>query len=149
MDQADGELIRIGQLELRFFVTGKDTAGGLDMYEVTIPPGAGVPAPHYHAHVDEAIYVVEGTMEYTVDGRPKEVGAGGRAFCPRRGVHHFRNSGSRVTRAIFAMTPALIGPSFFREMGELVNAGAPDRTKMRALMARYGLFPAPPADAAK
>ena len=143
MEHPDGELIRIGELELRFFVTGKDTAGGLDMYEVMIPPGAGVPAPHYHVHVDEAIYVVEGSMEYTIDGHRREIGVGGRAFCPRGGVHHFKNLSHERTRAIFAMTPALIGPSFFREMGGLVNAGGPvDITRTRALMARYGLFPA-------
>jgi hypothetical protein len=37
-------------------------------------------------------------------------------------------------------TPALIGPDYFRDVAEVLNAGGPpDFTKVRAVMERYGL----------
>lgn len=44
-------------------------------------------------------------------------------------------------------TPAAIGPLFFRESAEMINAaaGGPlDRARMVEIMRRYGLTPAPP-----
>jgi hypothetical protein len=45
------------------------------------------------------------------------------------------------------ITPAALGPQFFRESAEVINAaasGPPDRAKMAQIMRRYGLTPAPP-----
>jgi quercetin dioxygenase-like cupin family protein len=141
------ELIRVGQIELRFFVTGAETQGGLDMFELTVPPGAAVPIPHFHRDVDEAVYVVEGVMAYTVNGERMELAPGERSFCPRGGVHHFANPGRERMRAIFALTPASIGPRFFREVAEAVNAGGPpDLPRIAAIMQRHGLVPAPMPD---
>ncbi len=46
------------------------------------------------------------------------------------------------------VTPAAIGPQFFREIAEAMKAasdGPPDRVKMMEIMLRHGLTPAPPA----
>jgi hypothetical protein len=45
------------------------------------------------------------------------------------------------------ITPAAIGPQYFRESAEVINApagGPPDRAKMAEIMRRHGLTPAPP-----
>jgi hypothetical protein len=45
------------------------------------------------------------------------------------------------------ITPAAIGPQFFRESAEVINAaagGPPDRVKMVEIMRRHGLTPAGP-----
>ena len=45
------------------------------------------------------------------------------------------------------VTPAAIGPQYFREAAEVIKAaagGPPDRVKMVEIMRRYGLTPAPP-----
>jgi hypothetical protein len=44
------------------------------------------------------------------------------------------------------ISPAAIGPEFFRESAEVINAatsGPPDRAKMAEIMRRHGLTPAP------
>jgi len=49
-------------------------------------------------------------------------------------------------KALCAITPAAIGPHYFRESAEVVNAaagGPPDRIKMVEIMRRHGLTPAP------
>jgi hypothetical protein len=49
-------------------------------------------------------------------------------------------------KALCAITPAAIGPQFFRESAEVINVaagGPPDRVKMTEIMRRHGLTPAP------
>jgi hypothetical protein len=44
------------------------------------------------------------------------------------------------------ITPAAIGPTYFRETAGVINAaagGPPDRVKMAEIMRRHGLTPAP------
>lgn len=147
MEHPREELIRFGEIELRFFVTGAETQGGLDMFELTVPAGAAVPIPHFHRDVDEVVYVIEGVMAYTVNGKRMELGPGGRTICPRGSVHDFSNPGRTRMRAIFALTPASIGPTFYREVSEAVNAGGPpDLPRIAAIMQRHGLVPAPMPD---
>jgi len=45
------------------------------------------------------------------------------------------------------VTPAAIGPQYFREMRDVVKAaagGPPDRARIVDIMRRHGLTPAPP-----
>ena len=39
------EIIRVGQIEIRFLLEGKDTNGQLAMFEFTVPAGARVGCP--------------------------------------------------------------------------------------------------------
>ena len=47
-------------------------------------------------------------------------------------------------------TPALLGPAYFREIGEVLGAsagGPPDLAGIGEVMRRHGLTPAPPRTA--
>jgi hypothetical protein len=48
-------------------------------------------------------------------------------------------------KALCVITPAGIGPLYFREAAEVINSagGPPDRMKMAEVMRRHGLTPAP------
>jgi hypothetical protein len=62
-------------------------------------------------------------------------------------IHRFDNNGSQDVKALCFITPAALGPQFFREAAEVINAtagGPPDRVKMGEIMRRHGLTPAPP-----
>jgi quercetin dioxygenase-like cupin family protein len=139
------EIIRVGQIEIRFLLEGKDTNGQLAMFEFTVPAGARVPAPHSHTHYDETIYGLEGVMTFTVNGQPRDIAAGETCFIPRGAVHGFNNLKPASAKALAVVTPALIGPEFFREMAAIVNAGGPpDLEIVKAVMTRHGLVPALP-----
>lgn len=56
------ESICLGGLEVNFLLDGDDTDGTLVQFEFIVPPGAKVPAPHFHVEVDETLYVLEGTL---------------------------------------------------------------------------------------
>jgi quercetin dioxygenase-like cupin family protein len=141
-----GEIVRIGQLHLNFLATGAETAGTLTLFEVTIPPDARVPLPHYHESVEESVYGLDGTTTFTVAGKEHLVRRGDHVLVPRGVPHHFINRHPENARFLSTLTPALIGPAFFKEVGEIVNAGGPpDVSKVAETMRRHGLVPVLPA----
>ena len=143
------EIIRIGQIELRFLLDGEDTNNQLCMFEFVVPAGAKVPAPHYHVAVDEGVYGLEGVITFTVNGVPHEIGPGAKCFVPRGIVHGFENRHGQTAKALAVLTPASIGPAFFRETAAVINAGGPpDIAKVQEVMRRHGLVPAPMEPAA-
>jgi len=139
------EIIRAGQIEIRFLLESKDSSGQLAMFEFTVPAGAKVPAPHSHTHYDETIYGLEGVMTFMVNGQPTDIAAGAICFIPRGAVHGFNNLKQANAKALAIVTPALIGPEYFREMAAIINVGGPpDLGKIKAVMIKHGLAPAPP-----
>lgn len=115
------------------------------MFEFSVPVGAKVPLPHSHEHYDETVYGIEGVVTFTVNGVPNNIGPGESLFIPRGAVHGFNNLGQQNVKTLAVVTPALIGPDFFRECGAIVNAGGPpDIEKLKAVMAKHGLVPAMP-----
>jgi quercetin dioxygenase-like cupin family protein len=141
----ENEIIRIGQIEIRFLLEGKDSHGQLALFEFTVPAGAKVPMPHSHERYDETIYGLEGVMTFTINGRPADIAPGQTCFIPRGAVHGFNNLKQVSAKALAVVTPALIGPDFFRETAAIVNAGSPpDLEKLKAVLIRHGLVPALP-----
>lgn len=139
------EIIRIGQTEVRFLLEGADTNGQLAMFEFSVPPGARVPLPHHHEHYDETIYGLEGIITFVVDGEPKEIKASESLFIPRGAVHGFSNNAETKFKALAVVTPAEIGPQFFRDSAEVVNNPGPDAMeRMKVIFKKYGLVPALP-----
>ncbi|MGA8351569.1 MAG: cupin domain-containing protein, partial [Isosphaeraceae bacterium] len=45
-----------------------DTSGAYALLEAVVPPGAG-PPPHIHSREDEAFFVLEGELQFYVEGR--------------------------------------------------------------------------------
>jgi len=146
----NSEIIRIGQIGVRFLLEAADTNGSVAMFEFTVPVGAKVPLPHYHQHYDETIYGVEGVMTFTVAGRPVDIGPGQSCFIGRGTVHGFNNLKQTDAKALALVTPALIGPDYFRETAAVVNAGGPpDIEKVRAVMQKHGLVAVMPQAASR
>ncbi|MGC1462958.1 MAG: cupin domain-containing protein [Terracidiphilus sp.] len=142
------ETIRLGPLAVRFLVTGENSAGTVAAFEVVVPGAQRLAAPaHSHDHYEETIYGIDGVLTWTVDGKQIDV-APGQALCiPRGAVHRFDNNTTQDARVLCMVTPAAIGPQFFRESAEVINAaadGPPDKAKMMEIMHRHGLTPAPP-----
>lgn len=140
------ETIHLGPLTVRFMVTGENSCGTIAAFELVVPAAQRLAAPaHSHDHYEETIYGLEGVLTWTVDGKPFELGPGQSLCIPRGAIHRFDNHGVNAARALCLITPAAIGPQYFREAAELINAtagGPPDRVKMGEIMRRHGLTPA-------
>lgn len=140
------QVIKVGQLEINYLVDGS-AQGGLGLFEMTVPAGAHVPPPHSHSLNEECIYVLEGTLRYTVDDETRDLKPGESMTTPRGSVHAFSNPHAETARALVMLTPD-IGGQFFLDVGALAAGGPPDRTKLLEVMSRYGLVPATPKSAA-
>jgi quercetin dioxygenase-like cupin family protein len=142
------EAIRLGSLTVRFLITGENSSGSIAAFEVMVPAGQRLAAPaHSHDHYEETIYGVDGVSTWTVNREQIDVGPGQALCIPRGAIHRFDNHGIRDARALCVITPAAIGPQYFREAAEVINAaagGPPDRAKMAEIMRRHGLTPAQP-----
>jgi quercetin dioxygenase-like cupin family protein len=140
------QIVKVGQMEIRYLVDGAQT-GGLGLFEMKVPPGAHVPPPHSHTENEECVYVLEGVLRYSVDDETRDLKPGDWMSTPRGSVHHFCNPGSETARTLVMMTPD-IGAQFFRDVAALAGAGGPpDRAKLMDVMTRYGLVPATPKQA--
>ncbi len=142
----DGELIKVGPLEIVFFASKGNTDGHADVFELRVPPGAKVPGPHYHVGMDEVLVGLEGTLAYVVGEEVHDIGPGARAFSPRGVLHYFVNRTAKPARALVIGTPANLGPQYFRDVGAVIAAsagGPPDMAKLAHVMKSYGLEAAP------
>ena len=140
------EVIKVGQLAIRFLVEGEDSAGSTAVFEFDVPAGARVAAAHSHDAYDETIYGLEGVLTWTIEGTSTDVGPGEALFIPRGAVHHFDNPGDVDAKALAVVTPGVLGPDYFREVVAIIDAapGAPpDLAAIAAVMRRHGLTPAP------
>ena len=142
------ETIRIGPLTVRFLLTGDNSTGSIAAFELLVPGAQRLPVPaHSHDHYEETIYGIDGVLTWTVDGKQIDVGPGQALCIPRGAIHRFDSNGIQDVKALCVITPAAIGPQYFRESAEVIKAaagGAPDRAKMAEIMRRHGLTPAPP-----
>ena len=138
------EAIKVGQLKINYLIDGT-ASGGMGVFELTVPPGSNVPPPHSHSENDECVYVLEGTLRYSVDNVTRDLRPGDWMFSPKGSVHQFSNPHSEAARTLTILTPD-IGAQYFRDVGAVVNAGGPpDRMKLVSVMSRYGLVPAAPS----
>ncbi|HSD06613.1 cupin domain-containing protein [Flavobacterium sp.] len=136
------EVIKVGQLEITFLLESYQTNGQIAIFELLVPAGAKVPLPHYHEDYDETIYGLEGKITFNVAGQLKELHPGESLFIARGISHGFDNLSSEDCKALAIVTPALIGPEYFKEIGAIVNAGGPpDMEKIKDVFKKHGIVP--------
>jgi quercetin dioxygenase-like cupin family protein len=137
--------ITVGALTMTFHVDAEQSNGSLTVFEVDVPVGARVPAPHSHDAFEETIFGLSGTTTWTVEGNAIAVGPG-ESVCIRRGeIHGFINDSDRGATFLAIASPGVFGPEYFREIGAVLasaGAGPPDPGAVADVMRRHGLTPA-------
>lgn len=135
--------IKVGHLGIRYLIDGSQDES-MGIFELTVPPASNVPPPHSHSHNEEIVYVLEGTLRYTVGADTRDLTPGQTMHTPKGVVHGFSNPSDTVARALITLSPD-IGARYFEDVAAVVNAGGPpDKAAMIAVMSRYGLVPAGP-----
>src|SRR5690606_12538419 len=128
------ETIKAGQITIDFLLEAADTKGTVSMFEFTVPAGAKVPIPHFHENFDETVYGISGVLTLTVNGQTVDIAPGETCFIPRGAVHGFDNLQPDDAKALAVITPALLGPIYFKEVAEIVNTGNPPDLKKIGLV---------------
>ena len=131
----DGEIFDAGPFHIVTRLTGEQTGGTFELYDVTFAPGTV--DYHIHRKMDETLSVLEGELEFTIDGKSYIRGPGSVAFAPK-GVHHgFKNHGPGKARLFILFSPSGGQDTYFRKLAELFGPDGPDAAKLKALQAQF------------
>ncbi|WP_294609516.1 bifunctional allantoicase/(S)-ureidoglycine aminohydrolase [Roseovarius sp.] len=87
--------------DARFWVLSRPLSGFAEtfsQYIAEVQPGGGSDRPETEAGVEAVLFVVEGTMTLTIDGRGHEMGEGGYAYLPPNAQWTLRNKGTAPVR---------------------------------------------------
>ena len=71
----------------------------IEVHETDLDAGAAPHPPHRHVH-EEMVIVVEGTIEFTVNGKSTRLGPGSVAYAASNDEHGQRNVGEGVARYV-------------------------------------------------
>jgi len=135
-----------------FKLVGADTHGAFTLVESIARPEFG-PPPHIHHRQDECFCILDGTFEFSLDGRTFSAGAGSVVHLPKGHVHTHRAAGSVPAKALVFYTPAGL-EHFIEEAGTPVTDAAatpappamPELERIVAIASRHGIeVPPPPA----
>ena len=112
------------------------------MFEEEIPLGMG-PAPHRHPW-DEAYYVLEGQVDFEIDGEPVTIRAGDFARLPANTVHAFKGASEAGARVLIFAQPGH-SSEFFEDLNSEVRNLPDDLEKVPeiGLRHRIEMMPAP------
>ncbi len=125
-------------LNIKCIISGDETNGKLAIFEEIVAPGSGPPR-HTHRNQMEIFHVIEGRLEFEVNGELFERKAGAVAVVPVGAVHAFRNVGATPAVIHFEMLPAEDSEEAFALM---VNSKIDD---VAAFFDKYGMdFAGPP-----
>jgi quercetin dioxygenase-like cupin family protein len=148
-----GPAYRLANNLITVKVTAADTRGYYALFEISSPPGQGMPT-HRRRYDDESLWVLQGRVRLAAGDDEVELGAGGYAFVPRGIARSFTNNGAEEARLLSLVTPGGIQERFIAEAGERVAEPAGDSTAgaaqtwsdIAAIAQKYGIDILPPAE---
>jgi len=127
--------------EIRFLCEGERTNHVWSLMECAVPRDVG-PPPHHHAW-DEAYYVIEGQVKFTLEGRELVLGPGEFMHIPGGVVHGFSGVSDTTARLLIFDAPAH-AEGFFVETAREVQAMPRDLPKVPVIGERHGIHFLPP-----
>src|ERR671918_2222110 len=140
-EAGEGTLLSARGSAMFFKATHASTNGAFSLMERTLPPGGRKPPPHIHTNCEEAFYVLDGEVEFSVG---TEVVIGRRdsfVLVPGGVAHTFGNAGAAQARLLVIHAPAM--DAYFEELQTLWSKeNPPSRDEELTLMQRHGMEPA-------
>ena len=100
-----------------------ETGGERVELEITLPPDAAGPPPHFHPRQEEQWHVLAGTLEVQVDGDWRTLREGESASIPVGHVHTLRNRTNGDVRVLDVHIPALDFQDYMEDLHRLTEAG--------------------------
>ena len=135
----------------RMLATGEQTGGAYVLSEARVLPGGG-PPPHIHRREDEAFFVLEGEITFTLGDKQVVARPGSFIQGPRGIPHAFKNESHAPARMLILVTP----PGFDKFITEIAKpvpsfdsppwpVTPADIQKLLAVAPKYGIEILPPA----
>lgn len=123
-------------MPLTMLCEARETGGAWSLFEEEVPLGMGPPA---HCHDwDEAYYILDGEVDFEINGQPVRSSRGDFNYLPRNTVHGFKGASGEPARILIFAAPAH-GSDFFRELSDEVQSLPEDASKIPAIGERHGI----------
>jgi mannose-6-phosphate isomerase-like protein (cupin superfamily) len=135
----EGALVNLRGLGVQFKVEAAQTGGRFSIVEHPIEPRRKI-TPHMHRNEDEYSFVIEGVVGARIGDEIVEGGPGTYILKPRNVPHTFWNPTNQPTRLLEIISPAGF-ENYFRELGQMVDAGTFNLERRAEAAARYELLP--------
>ncbi len=97
-------------------VTTHDTTGDYDLMYAETPPKVPGPPPHSHNSYKESFLIIEGEMEFFINGKTMVLGPGESIDIPPKTLHTFGNKGEKTCKWVNIHSPKGFR-DFFEELG--------------------------------
>ncbi len=128
-------MLEHGKVRMEFVVTSAESGGELHQMRVTYQPHSDPPPSHIHPAQDETFEILDGEVEFTLDGVVSVHAAGVTVEVPSGTVHELRNASDHAATVLWSTRPALRTGEFFMAMHDAAAAGDIDR--LVAVIAEY------------
>jgi quercetin dioxygenase-like cupin family protein len=109
--------------KVTFLKTSAETGGEMVLIETTVAPDGFVAAEHLHPYQSERFEVLEGEVEFRLDGEIIIARAGDVVMVEPGAAHRFRNRGGVEIRFLTEVRPALSFEAFLETMFGLAADG--------------------------
>lgn len=124
---------------LPFKACATDTNGAMSFCEFTLGPWEMGPVLHFHTSVDEAMYVVSGTLLTQLGEERSEADAGAFVWMPRGVGHAFSNAGPDPVHVLVVAVPGGLEEMFAEHAAYFASLqGPPDPAVVSEIAARHG-----------
>jgi mannose-6-phosphate isomerase-like protein (cupin superfamily) len=123
-------------MPLTMLCEASDTNGSWSLFEEEVPLGMG-PPPHRHDW-DEAYYILDGEIDFVIDGDTVTSKRGDFNYLPRGTIHGFKGSSDSPARVLIFAAPAH-GSEFFHELSEQVRKTPDDLAKIPVIGRQHGI----------
>jgi quercetin dioxygenase-like cupin family protein len=132
----EGEKLEVLGAQVRFLCPGDNTGRAWSLMEAVLPMDAGPPA-HEHPW-DEAYYVIEGEVRFTLGDKVQHVKTGDFIYAPGGTLHAFQGVSEKPARILVFDAPAA-AEGFFRDVHREVRQIPTDLAKVPEIGARHQL----------
>ncbi|MGX1129125.1 quercetin dioxygenase-like cupin family protein [Streptomyces glaucescens] len=105
----------------RLLADASATGGALGANRLTLPEGADGARPHYHTASSELFYVLDGTVDFFLDGALTPVGRGGLVVVPPGLPHAFGAARGHDADLLAVLTPGVDRFDYFRALGRIAR----------------------------
>ena len=121
-------------MPLRFLCDSRETGGAWSLFEEQIPFGMG-PGPHRH-NWDEAYYVLEGEVDFEIDGEAVTIRTGDFARLPANTIHGFKGASCDGARVLIFAQPGH-SSEFFEDLNSEIQILPDDLEKLPEIARRH------------
>ena len=147
----EGKALWVVDELMTFKAVGEDTGGAYALTDSLVVPQGG-PPPHLQHREDKAFWVLQGELEFLIDGGTIRARAGSFIHVPKGALHTFKNVGSTPARFLTLLVPAGL-ERYFEEVGKPgtdFSSPSPieqeDIDRLLAAAPKYGVEIKPPPE---